>query len=1398
MSHHAPSHHPSHAQHPHPTLPSYSASAQPAHSQYTQQQQGYAHPGLTRTVSVPYAQSGGWSASGAAAARGTGWGQDTHGETYEHPAHQVFTVEWADRDDTNGSANGNGQAQGGEFLNPLSSRNANYTDHQQYPPQNMNMNINMSMGMPTPEQGYAALYARVLGPALPDQPLPQAYSYSHSHPQPQPQPLQAQHPPPAQPPLPHSYSAPTYPYPYHAHPQPPIQAQQSMPTPHTAPYTPHPTGPPHSPLSAPAAYPFPQTFASQQQQHTYATEPRPHTSAPARPPPPPPPLPTPAVPATPLSPNSQMLSTDPWVNPAPAYQHPSPSPPPRPSQPPASAPSTSTSTHPNPNPSPSSLPPLPPKPAFYHLDNPSSSWSSQTPGLTRDSATLSDLLERASLAESVETLPPFSSLPPGYTVGDVLPESRPAETKKLPSRGRDLPDPRLLALEAQERRDRGIALRLAQEEAAGGEGLQRRGTVEWQGFDEVAHDAAEGTEEGERERWEREERMKIQEEADRAFALSLQEQDAAAAANRTANASAHPEEEARSPQEVADEAEKERRRRQEEEDAEFARRLMEEMRAAQADEQRLREERSRREEGDERLAREMQDTTGSNTPELPEEGEELDAVVPVSRREEAERERAERERADEELARRLDGEARQAEARIEENRRAHAHDPPTASQSVQDDDDEALYEDAPETQPPAESALQVSPPPSQPTFQPSSPLMSAQTHLSPTSPRKAVSRSPVRELPEIDEEGWQVYDPTSFSSTHGDLPADGPSGAGDSVSANLAGQDSSSGPVDGRGEGSRHTEVWIRPGVYQQQNQANRPEPNGQALGSVPPGLSPPNLSPPPPASPSHHQRHHPHPAPPSPSRVHPTMPIPQPLTLLPTPTSPSSALHPFDPFSPPGPHEPHTDTPPPFEPHADTPPPFTAHDPLPPEPEPAPSPSAPEEPPVPAYEHPHISVRRPSLLPENLTFDLHANNSPAMLGYSGVPVQPVQPVSTPGSNPMRLYPHVFNRTDLPVRNEQIPPLSPPEVVTSPPTDPPAETIAEPPELSSATSPSPNALSPSRSSCFTSRSPNPEGSPSSPGITRTSSSASTKSNASGRSQRSFHTAPRASIAASLATALEHIESEEETDQDPADDQRSPAPESFLATPPAGAELKRAPSTEPVSSAPPGHLQSLPDVAIGFNAPQNDPAFYHRHQEPMLFPDLVLLETVSPLYISANTYRALLRALAHFGSVRVEAPPNLIATVKTVVQTNTVVQFSRLNAQSRDWRCILHLEVHPSQQGVQPSGGRGTAPSSIKARSNALNTVITLPQPSPVLPFTLSSLADYLRKALSDSRSASSDSGKALHRAVVQSDPEEAAKNADAPTRQGLLGVFGLGKNVKRTDLNEDTYDLVTPFILTDN
>ncbi|KZO94950.1 hypothetical protein CALVIDRAFT_538439 [Calocera viscosa TUFC12733] len=818
----------------------------------------------------------------------------------------------------------------------------------------------------------------------------------------------AQHPPsasydpyadpsrPQQPGLPHSSSSPAYMH------YPPHQPQ------------PHPQA--HTPLSPPPTANYHHPLYTPQDMRTDL-------------PPAPPPRPT--LPSPPLS-------SDPWTNPAPAYQHPD----------------TSLASRPAP-PLPFA-PPLPPKPAFYEQEhNPSSSsggWTVATPGLTRDSAALSDLMERESVA-SGDTLPPFSdSLPPGYSLSNALaaaarsaqepakaPEAQEQQKKgKLPARL--LPDPRLVE---QEARDRELALRLAQEDVPGG-GLVRRDTREWEGFDEVAHAGVGekgkgvGGEEDEDEDEEREERearrRREQEEADRAFALELQ---------RQVNGLPSPVDSPRAEevplgdegaQEGADDAEEadrrraqeeealgqrmlEQRQRQEEEDAALARRLMEEMRAqAEREEERRRRE---REAGDAEVARRL--AAGGEEP--------VDA------------ERGKQEQADEDLARRLDEEAREAEVRIERSRRAHEKDLPTPAEEVETTPTQTRFSPAVRPQPPA------------PTPAPTQGQAQAQgSQLSPPLPSPSKStrdRSPAREIPELDDDGWQVYDLRSFDGSAGEGSGTRPAGAGTGVDA---GQ-----------QGSRHTEVWIRPGVQQPQH---RPQ-------DIPPASQ---LSPP-----------------------------------------------------------------------------------------------------------------------------------------------------TAGPSPARLA----------------------------------------------------------------------------------------------------------------------------------------------------------------------------LAIGFNAPASDTLFHHRKLEPIIFPDLVLLETASPMFISAPTYRALLRALAHFGSVRVEAPPALVASVKTVVQTNAVVQFSRPNQQSKQWRCILHLEVHPSQQDGQQQG-RGRPASRIPARTNTLNTVVPLPQPSPALPFTMSSLADYLRKALSDSRSATSDQGKTLHRAVVQSDPEEAAKSASAePGRQGLLSVLGIGRNNKRTDLNEDTYDLVTPFILSD-
>lgn len=105
--------------------------------------------------------------------------------------------------------------------------------------------------------------------------------------------------------------------------------------------------------------------------------------------------------------------------------------------------------------------------------------------------------------------------------------------------------------------------------------------------------------------------------------------------------------------------------------------------------------------------------------------------------------------------------------------------------------------------------------------------------------------------------------------------------------------------------------------------------------------------------------------------------------------------------------------------------------------------------------------------------------------------------------------------------------------------------------------------------------------------------------------------------------------------------------------------------------------------------------------------------------------------------------------------------------------------------------------------NQLSTFYTVPNlptlPYPNLPITFPVLADYLQSALIESRKAINDSSsnvKRLARCVDQYYPQDRPSAADNDERRGIFSrVLGRGKKKTGPSANEDSYDLVTPFVM---
>ena len=157
----------------------------------------------------------------------------------------------------------------------------------------------------------------------------------------------------------------------------------------------------------------------------------------------------------------------------------------------------------------------------------------------------------------------------------------------------------------------------------------------------------------------------------------------------------------------------------------------------------------------------------------------------------------------------------------------------------------------------------------------------------------------------------------------------------------------------------------------------------------------------------------------------------------------------------------------------------------------------------------------------------------------------------------------------------------------------------------------------------------------------------------------------------------------------------------------------------------------------------------------------------------------------------------------------------------DWRTVIWLSIdHPvtssSASWRYTNGDVNTLPWSYTfsplpdllnyGADAPMSKYYTVPSttstPYPTLPIDLPDMAMYLHAALAESRRAMHDSSSGVRRLAKMVDlcyPELASDDRESDTeRKGVSGLFkrviGRNKNKKEGRGNEDTYDLVTPFV----
>ncbi|KAF8974185.1 hypothetical protein BDZ97DRAFT_1899941 [Flammula alnicola] len=215
------------------------------------------------------------------------------------------------------------------------------------------------------------------------------------------------------------------------------------------------------------------------------------------------------------------------------------------------------------------------------------------------------------------------------------------------------------------------------------------------------------------------------------------------------------------------------------------------------------------------------------------------------------------------------------------------------------------------------------------------------------------------------------------------------------------------------------------------------------------------------------------------------------------------------------------------------------------------------------------------------------------------------------------------------------------------------------------------------------------------------------------------------------------------------------------------------------------------------------------QDPM--PNIISLPYARcpPLHLQAPDWRHLLRLMARLSGTRIEPTIEAMAITKTDLKLRTVVQFIKPHPNSNEWRTILWFTIDhpipPSAPGASRylSGNPNLLPWSYTlspvpmllrdATDTQISKTYTIPAtgavPLPTLPITRHS---------GDSSSGLGKLGKVVQMCYPS---EQTFSEFDIPERSSVSHLFKrvIGRSNKdkkkgKTTNNEETYQLVTPFV----
>ncbi|KAJ6628782.1 hypothetical protein B0H10DRAFT_1777411 [Mycena sp. CBHHK59/15] len=253
---------------------------------------------------------------------------------------------------------------------------------------------------------------------------------------------------------------------------------------------------------------------------------------------------------------------------------------------------------------------------------------------------------------------------------------------------------------------------------------------------------------------------------------------------------------------------------------------------------------------------------------------------------------------------------------------------------------------------------------------------------------------------------------------------------------------------------------------------------------------------------------------------------------------------------------------------------------------------------------------------------------------------------------------------------------------------------------------------------------------------------------------------------------------------------------------------------------------LRGVSIGFVSPPLLPELVPMQAQ---MPNIISLPygRCPPLHLQAPNWRHLLKLMARLSGTRIEPTVEAMAVTRSAqMHLRTVVQFVRPHHASSDWRTVLWFTIdHPvptSMPGARKytNGDVDMLPwsytlSSLPAllRDGAdtmMSKTYTIPSsdsvPFPALPISFPNMAMYLQAALEESRRYTNDSSSGMRKLakMVETCYPASVEGADAESERSRMGVLfkkvirrggRKDKSKKGKGGNEDTYELVTPFVL---